>query len=255
MFLLSSFGIHWPKDLWGWTVVLYFLLCWIKALCLFNARPRHRSSLTFIWMGFLCFVKQFLTFIHLHIFILSLSLPAALPFRDAEQRQPGGSDVHGQPQRTPRAQAARSGCTEWWKRTLAAHWEASWQVVCLSVSPKEPYNSAFRPWDGVLVSLRSFAVQVDEEAKREAALPNDQSVNLHRLFLGGVPAEVEQTSNRVNVPFQGCIWNLMINTVYVTLCFHCVKRLELGISLKFLFEFLFRNVFGLITSVNNSNTL
>lgn len=87
------------------------------------------------------------------------------------------------------------------------------------VSLKEPSNSAFRPWDVfVFVPLRSFAVQVDEEAKREAALPNDQSVNLHRLFLGGIPAEVEQTSNRVNVPFQGCIWNLMINTVYVTSC-------------------------------------
>ncbi|XP_029705872.1 LOW QUALITY PROTEIN: laminin subunit alpha-2 [Takifugu rubripes] len=60
---------------------------------------------------------------------------------------------------------------------------------------------------------RSFAVQVDEEAKRETALPNDQPVNLHRIFLGGIPAEVEQTSNRVNVPFQGCIWNLMINTI------------------------------------------
>lgn len=88
--------------------------------------------------------------------------------------------------------------------------------MCLFVSPTEPYNGAFRPWDGVFVPLRSFAVQVDEEAKKEAALPNDQSVNLHRLFLGGIPAEVEQMSNRVNVPFQGCIWNLMINTVYVT---------------------------------------
>lgn len=66
------------------------------------------------------------------------------------------------------------------------------------------------------VSVRSFAVQVDEEAKREAALPNDQPVNLQRIFLGGIPAEVEQTSNRANVPFQGCIWNLMVNTVYVT---------------------------------------
>lgn len=65
------------------------------------------------------------------------------------------------------------------------------------------------------VRLRSFAVQVDEEAKRETTLPNDQPVNLHRIFLGGIPAEVEQTSNRVNVPFQGCIWNLMINTMYV----------------------------------------
>uniref|UniRef100_A0A3B5B0Z0 Basement membrane-specific heparan sulfate proteoglycan core protein n=1 Tax=Stegastes partitus TaxID=144197 RepID=A0A3B5B0Z0_9TELE len=60
---------------------------------------------------------------------------------------------------------------------------------------------------------RSFAVQVDEEAKREAALPNDQPVSLQRVFLGGIPAEVEQTSNRVNVPFEGCIWNLMVNAI------------------------------------------
>ncbi|XP_040920195.1 laminin subunit alpha-2 isoform X1 [Toxotes jaculatrix] len=60
---------------------------------------------------------------------------------------------------------------------------------------------------------RSFAVQVDEETKREATLPNDQPMSLQRIFLGGIPAEVEQTSNRANVPFQGCIWNLMINAV------------------------------------------
>nr|XP_040016237.1 laminin subunit alpha-2 isoform X1 [Gasterosteus aculeatus aculeatus] len=60
---------------------------------------------------------------------------------------------------------------------------------------------------------RSFVVQVDEETRREAALPNDQPVSLQRLFLGGIPAKVEQTSNRANVPFQGCIWNLMVNAV------------------------------------------
>uniref|UniRef100_A0A672JPX2 Laminin G domain-containing protein n=1 Tax=Salarias fasciatus TaxID=181472 RepID=A0A672JPX2_SALFA len=60
---------------------------------------------------------------------------------------------------------------------------------------------------------RSFAIQVDEEAKRETALPHDQPISLQRVFLGGIPAEVEQTSNRVNVPFQGCIWNLMVNSV------------------------------------------
>lgn len=60
---------------------------------------------------------------------------------------------------------------------------------------------------------RSLAVQVDEEAKRETSLPNDQPVNLQQVFLGGIPPEVEHTSNRVNVPFQGCIWNLMINSV------------------------------------------
>ncbi|XP_076023918.1 laminin subunit alpha-2 [Genypterus blacodes] len=60
---------------------------------------------------------------------------------------------------------------------------------------------------------RSFAVQVDEEAKKEAGLPNDQPMALPRLFVGGIPAEVEQTSNRANIPFQGCIWNLMLNAV------------------------------------------
>nr|XP_054604109.1 laminin subunit alpha-2 isoform X1 [Nothobranchius furzeri] len=60
---------------------------------------------------------------------------------------------------------------------------------------------------------RLFAVQVDEEPKREAALPNDQPMSLQRVFLGGIPAEVERTSNRANIPFQGCIWNLMVNAV------------------------------------------
>ncbi|XP_056437918.1 laminin subunit alpha-2 [Gadus chalcogrammus] len=60
---------------------------------------------------------------------------------------------------------------------------------------------------------RSFAVQVDEEPKREAALPNDQPISLRRVFLGGIPAAVELSSNRANVPFQGCIWNLMVNNV------------------------------------------
>ncbi|KAM8846710.1 LOW QUALITY PROTEIN: laminin subunit alpha-2 [Synchiropus picturatus] len=60
---------------------------------------------------------------------------------------------------------------------------------------------------------RSFAVQVDEEAKKQAALPNDQPIGLKRVFLGGIPADVEQSSNRANVPFQGCIWNLMVNAV------------------------------------------
>ncbi|XP_062292940.1 laminin subunit alpha-2 [Scomber scombrus] len=57
---------------------------------------------------------------------------------------------------------------------------------------------------------RSFSVQVDEEAKSHTRLPNNQPVNLQRIFLGGIPAEVKHISN---IPFQGCIWNLMINSV------------------------------------------
>ncbi|KAM7395151.1 hypothetical protein PAMA_006754 [Pampus argenteus] len=60
---------------------------------------------------------------------------------------------------------------------------------------------------------RLFAVQVDEEAKRETSLPNDQPISLQRIFLGGIPAEVQHKSNRANIPFQGCIWNLMVNAV------------------------------------------
>ncbi|XP_047244517.1 laminin subunit alpha-2 isoform X9 [Girardinichthys multiradiatus] len=63
------------------------------------------------------------------------------------------------------------------------------------------------------LASRSFAVQVDEERKRDAKLPNNQPIRLQRIFLGGVTAEVEQKSNRVNVPFKGCIWNLMVNSV------------------------------------------
>nr|XP_004550571.2 laminin subunit alpha-2 isoform X4 [Maylandia zebra] len=60
---------------------------------------------------------------------------------------------------------------------------------------------------------RSFAVHVDDEARMQGMLPNDQPLNLQRIFLGGIPAEVEQTSSRANIPFKGCIWNLMINAV------------------------------------------
>lgn len=60
---------------------------------------------------------------------------------------------------------------------------------------------------------RSFAIQVDEEARMKGLLPNDQPLNLQRIFLGGIPAEVERTSSRANIPFKGCIWNLMVNAV------------------------------------------
>ncbi|XP_026175287.1 laminin subunit alpha-2 isoform X3 [Mastacembelus armatus] len=97
--------------------------------------------------------------------------------------------------------------------------------VVLFTGSHSPRRVIRRPEQGILYdgrehSLRierlpgrSFAVQVDEEAKREATLPNDQPINLQRLFLGGIPAEVEQISNRANVPFQGCIWNLMVNAI------------------------------------------
>ncbi|KAG1925040.1 Laminin-like protein epi-1, partial [Pimephales promelas] len=61
----------------------------------------------------------------------------------------------------------------------------------------------------------SFSMQVDEEPLMQQTLPGDQPLSIHRLFVGGIPLEIETGAQRPNVPFQGCIWNLLINTVPV----------------------------------------
>lgn len=47
----------------------------------------------------------------------------------------------------------------------------------------------------------------------EQVLPNDHPMSVKRLFLGGIPPDVETGTQRTNVPFEGCIWNLVINTM------------------------------------------
>ncbi|XP_073788195.1 laminin subunit alpha-2 isoform X3 [Danio rerio] len=61
----------------------------------------------------------------------------------------------------------------------------------------------------------SFTVQVDEEPLVQQPLPNDLPLNIHRLFIGGIPPDVQTGVHRPSVPFEGCIWNLLINTVPV----------------------------------------
>ncbi|KAG9347470.1 hypothetical protein JZ751_005037 [Albula glossodonta] len=63
------------------------------------------------------------------------------------------------------------------------------------------------------MSSRIFTVQVDEENKLDQSLPNDHPMSLKRLFIGGIPPDVETRTQRSNVPFDGCIWNLVINTI------------------------------------------
>uniref|UniRef100_A0A8C1YKN0 Laminin subunit alpha 2 n=1 Tax=Cyprinus carpio TaxID=7962 RepID=A0A8C1YKN0_CYPCA len=60
-----------------------------------------------------------------------------------------------------------------------------------------------------------FTVQVDEEPLFQQTLLNDHPLSMHRLFIGGIPADIETGVQRPNVPFEGCIWNLLINTVPV----------------------------------------
>ncbi|XP_076872711.1 LOW QUALITY PROTEIN: laminin subunit alpha-2 [Brachyhypopomus gauderio] len=97
--------------------------------------------------------------------------------------------------------------------------------VLVFTGSRNPRRALRKPDEGVLHdgrehSLRiqrhrgeSFSVQVDEEPRLEQALPSDQPMSIHRLFVGGVPAEMETGLHRPNVAFQGCIWNLLINTV------------------------------------------
>uniref|UniRef100_A0A671KB74 Laminin subunit alpha-2-like n=1 Tax=Sinocyclocheilus anshuiensis TaxID=1608454 RepID=A0A671KB74_9TELE len=91
-----------------------------------------------------------------------------------------------------------------------------------SKSPRRAFRKADKGilHDGREHSLRIqrlsgalFTVQVDEEPLFQQPLPNDHPLSIHRLFIGGIPADIETGVQRPNVPFEGCIWNLLINTV------------------------------------------
>uniref|UniRef100_A0A673MXM5 Laminin subunit alpha-2-like n=1 Tax=Sinocyclocheilus rhinocerous TaxID=307959 RepID=A0A673MXM5_9TELE len=93
-----------------------------------------------------------------------------------------------------------------------------------SKSPRRAFRKADKGilHDGREHSLRiqrlpgaSFTVQVDEEPPFQQPLPNDHPLSIHRLFIGGIPTDIETGVQRPNVPFEGCIWNLLINTVPV----------------------------------------
>ncbi|RXM32891.1 Laminin subunit alpha-2 [Acipenser ruthenus] len=56
-------------------------------------------------------------------------------------------------------------------------------------------------------------VQVDEENRLAQSLPNDQSINIKKLFVGGISSYVQASMLRSINPFEGCIWNLVINTL------------------------------------------
>lgn len=69
--------------------------------------------------------------------------------------------------------------------------------------------------ESLICLCRTFTVQVDEETKLDQTLPNDHPMSLKRLFIGGIPPDVATRTQRTNVPFDGCIWNLVVNTMSV----------------------------------------
>ncbi|KAM4693155.1 laminin subunit alpha-2 isoform 1-T1 [Discoglossus pictus] len=76
-------------------------------------------------------------------------------------------------------------------------------------------------YDGKEHSIRlerarnAFTVQVDEDKTQTMRLPASSSINVKKLFVGGVPPYTQfSLIKNINVPsFEGCIWNLLINAV------------------------------------------
>ncbi|XP_075453399.1 laminin subunit alpha-2 isoform X2 [Ascaphus truei] len=58
-----------------------------------------------------------------------------------------------------------------------------------------------------------FTVQVDEDKAHTLKLTGSQSINVKKLFVGGTSPEVQFAMFKNIPPFEGCIWNLLINAV------------------------------------------
>ncbi|KFQ24296.1 Laminin subunit alpha-2, partial [Mesitornis unicolor] len=56
-----------------------------------------------------------------------------------------------------------------------------------------------------------FTVQVDEDKVQTQRLLTDQPISVKKLFLGGASSQFQTTPLRNIPPFEGCIWNLVIN--------------------------------------------
>ncbi|KFW12647.1 Laminin subunit alpha-2, partial [Eurypyga helias] len=56
-----------------------------------------------------------------------------------------------------------------------------------------------------------FTVQVDEDKVQAQRLPTDQPISVKKLFVGGTTSQFQMAPLRNIPPFEGCIWNLVIN--------------------------------------------
>ncbi|NWU98654.1 LAMA2 protein, partial [Upupa epops] len=56
-----------------------------------------------------------------------------------------------------------------------------------------------------------FTVQVDEDKVQTQRLPTDLPIPVKKLFVGGVSSQFQTAPLRNIPPFEGCIWNLVIN--------------------------------------------
>ncbi|NXJ80686.1 LAMA2 protein, partial [Trogon melanurus] len=94
--------------------------------------------------------------------------------------------------------------------------------VHISTGIRDPHRITIRPeagefHDGRAHSIRIerakglFTVQVDEDKGQTQRLPTDQPISVRRLFVGGTTSQFQTAPLRNIPPFEGCIWNLVIN--------------------------------------------
>ncbi|NXJ43448.1 LAMA2 protein, partial [Ciconia maguari] len=94
--------------------------------------------------------------------------------------------------------------------------------VHISTGIRDPHRITIKPeagefHDGRAHSIRierakgMFTVQVDEDKGQTQRLPTDQPISVKKLFVGGTSSQFQTAPLRNIPPFEGCIWNLVIN--------------------------------------------
>ncbi|KAF4796257.1 Laminin subunit alpha-2 [Turdus rufiventris] len=94
--------------------------------------------------------------------------------------------------------------------------------VHISTGIRDPHRITIRPeagefHDGRAHSIRierargMFSVQVDEDNVQTQRLPSDLPISVKKLFVGGTSSQFRTAPLRNIPPFEGCIWNLVIN--------------------------------------------
>uniref|UniRef100_A0A663M1F7 Laminin subunit alpha-2 n=1 Tax=Athene cunicularia TaxID=194338 RepID=A0A663M1F7_ATHCN len=91
--------------------------------------------------------------------------------------------------------------------------------VHISTGIRDPHRITIKPeagefHDGRAHSIRierAKGVQVDEDRGQAQRLPTDQPIPVKKLFVGGTSPQYQTAPLRNIPPFEGCIWNLVIN--------------------------------------------
>ncbi|XP_073532163.1 laminin subunit alpha-2 isoform X5 [Phyllobates terribilis] len=80
-------------------------------------------------------------------------------------------------------------------------------------SEKEKFNDGKEHSIRIERSRNTFTVQVDEDKNQTVKLPASHAISVKRLFVGGIPSDVQFPMYKNIPPFEGCIWDLLINAV------------------------------------------